>query len=192
MIHHNLKGGGVCLFALTLLSLSGCQSHNLVMRAIPYQHEAFGAANEGVRLAIIAPDKEAEAFSSAAMKALQSLDYSVVKPTLDSSALLPQGKPICTDAVPLAPSLIENHNRQFVGEPLLANANYRLSYVLQYTVENRSTMEQKHFALKVWSHLERRGAGGEWHKYPKTYSGGYFANRLCQTIETELKTAGTP
>lgn len=175
--------------ALILLSimLTGCVGPSPTRLAIPYQYPSLAAGSEGVATVVLAPQSERAALSRAIVRALQEMEYSVIRPALPVGDLLPEGHDIVTDAVPLVKADIASHNRDSFLAPIPDDALYRLAYRLRYRVEDESALAHKQLSLIIWSVLERRGAGGRWHAYPKTYSARFFAGRLCSRIEAELR-----
>jgi len=168
----------------------GCQGKNIVLLDIPFQYRTLGAANEGVRFPVIPLGKEKQALSLALVRALQGMEYSIVAPTVLIGEPLPEMQLLQTDAVPLSMASIKGHNSSSAIASIPTNALYRLSYELKYSVKPQTTLAEKHFSLMVWSKLERRGAGGQWHDYPRPYSGKYFAEQLRERIESELERVG--
>ncbi len=173
-----------------LLSIVGCASKNIIMIEIPFQYKALAAGNEGVRFPVLPLGKEKLAFSSALLDALQKMEYSLIAPNVYVGEPLPETQLLRTDPVPLSSSTINEHNSSSIIGSIPLNAHYRLSYELKYRVNSPSALKHRNFSLMVWAKLERRAAGGQWHEYPKPYSGTFFANRLRDRIVSELTRAG--
>jgi hypothetical protein len=173
----------VCL----LMTITSCAGTSLTTLQIPYKYNSLAAGNEGVIIPVIAQGKEKIAISRAIIRALQEMEYSIIEPNIPFGQLLPEGQNIITDAVPLKNIDVLSHNRGSLLSPIPIDALYRIKYRLRYGIVDKPFLTHKHFALKIWSILERRGSGGKWHAYPKLYSGRFFANRLRDRIENELK-----
>ncbi len=173
-----------------LLLIMGCVSNKIVLLNIPFQYKTLEPPNEGVHVPVIPLGEEKHTFSIALVHALQELEYSIISPIVSEGETLPEAQPIETDAVTLNVSNINAHNSSSATNPILSNAIYQLSYKLEYRVNSTSAFKKKRFSLKVWAKLERRGAGGDFHEYPRPYSGHFFANQLRDCIESELKKEG--
>lgn len=170
-----------------LMAITGCAGPRMTCLKIPYRYRSLAAGIEGVKMPVIAPGRERDAISSAIILALQEMEYSIIEPTILAGELLPEDQDIVTDAVPLRKADILLHNRSSLLDPIHDDALYRLTYRLQYGVVDKPFLTHKHFSLIIWSILERCGAGGTWHDYPRSYSAQFFAQRLRDHIEEKLK-----
>lgn len=167
---------------LVLIATTGCAGPRVTYLEIPYKYRSLAS----VKMPEIAPGEEKVAISRAIICALQEMEYSI-EPTIPIGELLPEGQDIITDPVPLRPAVILSHNSKSLLDPIPLNARYRLTYLVQYGIVDKPFLTHKHFSLMIWSILERRGAGGKWHAYPKSYSTRFFACRLRDRIEEKLK-----
>ena len=169
-----------------LLVITSCAGTNLTTLQIPYKYRSLAAGSEGVIIPVIAQGKEKITISRAIIRALQEMEYSIIEPKIPLGELLPESQDIITDAVPLRKTDILSHNSNSLLAPVPNDALYRIKYRLRYGIVDKPFLAHKHVSLKIWSILERRGTGGKWHAYPKSYSGRFFANRLRDRIEKEL------
>jgi hypothetical protein len=158
----------------------------------PFTYDAKGIGGTPVEgVILLAQGTEVQVASRVLVQTLQELQHGFVRRQEDLQNPLTPNKEYSTDIVPLGNELDQyNSNPDHSKMPLAKDVLYGISYKVRYQINDEA--RNRNFLIELTPILHKKGAGGKWREYSKSYSSKFFADRVLTLLERNFKNSSIP